>query len=43
MSFYDVIKMTSPTICHQNDITKNFHFQALPLVKSWLRSWLYLF
>jgi len=36
--FYDVIKITSPKACHQNDITKNFHFQAPPLAKFWLRS-----
>jgi len=32
----------SPKICHQNDVTKIFHFQAPPLAKSWLRLWLEL-
>jgi len=26
--------MTSPKICHQNNVTKIFHFQAPPLAKS---------
>jgi len=38
MSFYDVIKIMSPKIRHQNDIIKIFHFQAPPLAKLWLRS-----
>jgi len=32
------ISSNSTKIHHQNDVTKFFHFQALPLVKSWLRS-----
>jgi len=39
--FYDVIKVTSPKICNQNDVTNFFHFQAPPLAKSWLRSFLH--
>jgi len=39
-SFYDVIKIMPPKVRHQNDVTKIFHFQAPPLAKSWLRSWL---
>jgi len=39
-SFYDVIKIKSQKTCHQNDVTRNFHFQAPPLAKSWLRSYL---
>jgi len=38
MSFYDVIKILTPKICPQNDVTKFFHFQAPPLAKFWLRS-----
>jgi len=38
--FYDATKIMSPTIRYQNDVTKIFHFQAPPLAKSWLRSWL---
>jgi len=41
-SFYDLIKISSPKIRHQNDVTKNFQFQAPPLAKPWLRSWLKL-
>jgi len=39
--FYDVTKIASPKVCHQNNVTKFFHFQAPPLAKSWLRSWLH--
>jgi len=37
--FYGIIKIQSQKIHHQNDVTKIFHFQALPSTKSWLRSW----
>jgi len=36
---YDVMKITSPIMRHQNDATRFFYFQAPPLAKSWLRSW----
>jgi len=37
-SFYDVIKIMSPKIRHQNDVTKVFNFQDPSLANSWLRS-----
>jgi len=38
-TFYDVIKITSPKIHHQNNVTKISHLQAPLLAKSCLRSW----
>jgi len=34
------MKITPPKISHQIDVTKFFHFQAFPLAKSWLHSWI---
>jgi len=39
IDFYDVIKITSPKMHHQNYVTKSFPFQAPTLAKSWLRFW----
>jgi len=33
------MNITPPKTRYQNDVTKIIHFQAPPLVKSWLRSW----
>jgi len=33
------MEITSPKMRRQNDVTRFFYFQALPLAKSWLRSW----
>jgi len=35
---YEVIKITSLKVSHQNDVTKIFRFQALPLATFWMRS-----
>jgi len=41
VTFLQRHKITSLKMRQQNGITKIFHFQAPPLVKSWLRSCLY--